>query len=440
MAKARDYESLNGIPITKLHLDSENPRHDPIRDEPKIIAQLVKAEQVMSLVKDIARRGGVSPLERIGVVEIQDNPGHYTVGEGNRRLCALKLLHDPRKAPTIAQRTVIEALKAGTSLPTKFEVVVFKSRDAARQWIELRHLGAQAGAGTRPWNTTQKARFVRGTSPDHLALAVLDRAEKGGWIDQSTRRRIGITTLTRYLGNPVVRAALGLGSRSELVFTHDAAEVDAALKQFLTEALPSVGGSEAKVNSRTKAADWKVYGQSLHARGIAPTTLLPAPVTAPPPTAAVAPPARGRPLRHPSDRPYVIPPDFQVRHGDKPLQRLIRELKSLKPDEDFEYACNYLTRAVIERIMVLFAKKKQFYQPKMQDRMLTQKCHDALEADGVARTELKNMRTAYSNDDAHHSLDTLGAAVHGASLPTRRTLIAVWDNWEPVLQHMLARL
>ena len=90
--------------------------------------------------------------------------------------------------------------------------------------------------------------------------------------------------------------------------------------------------------------------------------------------------------------------------------------------------------------MVLYAKKGNFYQPKMPDNMLVRKCHEALEAAGVPMTELKNLRVAYSNVDATHSLVTLGAAVHAAHLPTRRQLIAVWDNWEPVLKHMLDRL
>ncbi|MCC7288351.1 MAG: hypothetical protein IT503_19410 [Burkholderiaceae bacterium] len=440
MAKVRaPYENRDNVALARLHLDPENPRHDPIADEDKIIGQLFRAEQVLAVVKDIAAKGGVSPLDRIGVIEMADNPGHFIVAEGNRRACALKVLHDPQKAPTTALRASIAALAKEATVPSKLSVVVFRDREAARPWLSLRHLGLQNGAGTRPWNNEQKTRFARGASPDHLALAVLDRAIEGGWIDREARKKIGLTTLTRYLGNPVVRAALGLGDRTNLVFTHEHEEVDAALRQFIQDALPKSGGASPLVNSRTKSADWRAYGQSLHTRGIAPTTQLPAPIEPPAPTKHGGKKPRRNP-RSPDDRAYVPTSTFVVTHRDKALQRLLTELRGLKPDDGFVYSTNYLVRAVVERVMVLYAKKGSFYQPKMADSLLMRKCHEALEADGVSTTELKNLRVAYSNLDATHSLDTLGAAVHGAHLPTRRQLIAVWDNWEPVMKLMLDRL
>ena len=81
------------LDVSRLHLDSENPRHDPITDEPEIISRLYGREQVLVLAKNIARNG-TSPLERMAVVEHPSMPGHFVVVEGNRRLCALKLLRD----------------------------------------------------------------------------------------------------------------------------------------------------------------------------------------------------------------------------------------------------------------------------------------------------------------------------------------------------------
>lgn len=432
-----EFETRDSVPFTKLHLDPENPRHDPIQDEDKIISQLFGAEKVMALIKDIAAKGGISPLDRIGVVEMTGNPGHFIVVEGNRRACALKVLHDPKKAPSTKDQKTIAALEV--ALPTKYSVVVFKDRDAAKPWLKLRHLGEQSGAGTRPWDNAAKTRFSRGTAPDWLALAVLDRAEEAGWIDSKSRKLISLTTLTRYLSNPVVRAALGLGSPSELVFTHEPVEVDAALKQFIEDAKPRADGGESPVNSRSKAPDRRAYGQALHAKGMAPRTALPVPIAPPAPIQDRA-PQRPRNPRSPDNRSYVMPASFVVKHRDKSLQRLLVELRSLKPDDGYTFSVNYLVRAVIERIMVLYAKKFGVFSPSQNDRQLTQACHDQLLAGGVTKNELKNMRVAISNDDAIHSLNTLGAAVHGAHLPTRRSLIAVWDNWESVLQLMLNRL
>lgn len=428
----------DGVPLARLHLDPENPRHDPIQDEDKIIGHLMRTEKVQALAKSIVENGGISPLEAIGVIEMADNPGHFIVAEGNRRTCALKVLSDPKKAPSTTAQKYFQSLAARATLPQRFSVVVFPDKEAARPWMELRHLGPQDGAGMKSWDSVQKTRFTRGASPDTLALAVLERAEAAGWIDAETRKRIGITTLTRYLGNPVVRTALGIGERGSLTFTHAPAEVDVALKKFVSDAIPRKDGAEAPVNSRTKAADWKAYGRQLHTQGVSPTTALPGPVV--PPAATKTATSRPHGPRHPDKRPNVMPSDFVVKHKDPALQRLVNELKNIKPDDGFPFAANYLLRAVLERVMVLYAKKAGVWKQNPDDRALTRACTAALEAAGVSSHELKNLRIASSNDDSVLSLQTLGAAVHAAHLPTRKGLIAVWDNWAPAVRHMLDRL
>lgn len=435
---ARQYERRDGVPLARLHLDPENPRHDPIQDEDKIIGHLMRKEKVQALAKSIVENGGISPLDAIGVVEMADNPGHFIVAEGNRRTCALKVLGDPKKAPSTTAQKYFQALAVRTTLPQRFSVVVFPDKEAARPWMELRHLGPQDGAGMKSWNAVQKTRFTRGASPDTLALAVLERAEASGWIDAETRKKIGITTLTRYLGNPVVRTALGIGERGSLAFTHEPAEVDVALKKFVSDAIPRKDGTEAPVNSRTKAADWKAYGRQLHTHGYSPTTALPGPVV--PPAATKTATSRPRGPRHPDKRPNVMPSDFVVKYKDSALQRLVTELKNIKPDDGFPFAANYLLRAVLERVMVLYAKKAGVWKQSLDDRALTRACNTALEAAGVSSHELKNLRIAFSTDDSPLSLQTLGAAVHAAHLPTRKGMIAVWDNWAPAVRHMLDRL
>ena len=125
---------------------------------------------------------------------------------------------------------------------------------------------------------------------------------------------------------------------------------------------------------------------------------------------------------------------------DPALQRLVTELKTIRPDDGFLFASNYLLRAVLERVMVLYAKKAGVWKPNLDDRALTRACNAALEAAGVSSHELKNLRIAFSTDDSLLSLQTLGAAVHAAHLPARKGLIGVWDNWAPAMRHMLDRL
>ena len=79
-------------------LDPENPRLATSVKRPtqqELIADLLEHEEVMDLVRDIARQG-YFPNELL--VAIRDGPNTIVV-EGNRRLAALKLLLNPELAP-----------------------------------------------------------------------------------------------------------------------------------------------------------------------------------------------------------------------------------------------------------------------------------------------------------------------------------------------------
>ena len=64
---------------------------------------LLGKEKVRKLAEDIATKG-ISPLDRLGVTAHPKVNDSYVAVEGNRRLCALKLLADPEKAPTELMR------------------------------------------------------------------------------------------------------------------------------------------------------------------------------------------------------------------------------------------------------------------------------------------------------------------------------------------------
>ena len=87
---------ITQIQVLDIYLDTENPRHEHIDDQEKIIEYLVSKEKIKPLAKDIASNGA-SPIELFAVLE--DGNGRYIALEGNRRLCALILLNDPMKSP-----------------------------------------------------------------------------------------------------------------------------------------------------------------------------------------------------------------------------------------------------------------------------------------------------------------------------------------------------
>lgn len=440
------------LPIHRLHLDPQNPRHEPLESDADVIAQLCNKELVAELAQDIARRGALSPLDVLGVIPFEGHPGHYIAVEGNRRTCALILLSDPSRAPTKALQDQIRRIAEKANVPRKVKVHVFADRRAAKPWIDLRHLGPQDGIGTRGWNPDQKTRAAGGNTKtssraNTLALAVLDRLVHLGRLTPDQRAKVNLTTITRYLGTPGVRAILGLGSGTDLVYTHVADEVDTALCQLVLDSItPKTDGSFA-VHSRSSSPDRLSYANDLKAKGVTPKTPLSVPTHPPAALAAVGrsvsaastAAAKKRSARNPANLPTLFDRSFTVAHRDPVLLRLREEALKLQLDE-FPFSGNYLLRAFVEQTMVLFAKKRGRFNPPMSDDKLSQVCAEELKAMGVTGKALSVINKAANSSAQPHSLHSLGHAVHGASIPTRQALRAIFDTWQPSLRAMLDAL
>lgn len=84
------------VPLQRLFLATDNPRHEEVEDEAAAIARLCRSENIDQLAVDISSNG-INPAERFIVYPLDDEaePGptsNFIVAEGNRRACALKLL------------------------------------------------------------------------------------------------------------------------------------------------------------------------------------------------------------------------------------------------------------------------------------------------------------------------------------------------------------
>jgi len=243
--------TIRDVPALDLLLNKENPRHVPKRDQAEIIACLLEDEKVYNLARHISGHG-LNPLEIIAV--FTDRNGNLTVAEGNRRVCALQLLNDPDRAPT-AYKKRFRALAAGI-VPQQIRIAEFESYDEAQPWLEVLHDGEQDGVGRKQWRAEQKARATLRPNRDILALSLFDHAKRKGFLTDQGRRGISLTTATRYLGNPDVRAAIGITtSPSDATVKIDVnqATFDNALVRFLKDL------TTGKITSRSAAKDWKKY-------------------------------------------------------------------------------------------------------------------------------------------------------------------------------------
>lgn len=158
-------------PVSQLDLDKRNPRINSVEDQTTALRELLSiekdAEKIFALAANICEMGMLDPGDRLYVIPSDSEQDRYIVLDGNRRLTALRLL---------SQATLIDRDDIGLSSvmrqrfkrlqrdhagrwPTEVDVVVFDSRQAANEFIRLRHTGENAGAGRSAWSALQVARF-----------------------------------------------------------------------------------------------------------------------------------------------------------------------------------------------------------------------------------------------------------------------------------------
>ncbi|MDE3169795.1 MAG: hypothetical protein KGL75_06605 [Acidobacteriota bacterium] len=259
------------VAVGRIFLNLGNPRHEEFATEAEAIEYLCNHEQIHALARDIARHG-LSPLDRFALVPIEGQSRkssastNYYSAEGNRRLCALKLLNDPDLAPANLRSSFQKLAKEWTPI-TQVAGVAFDSMDAVKLWIDRIHSGLQGGIGRKDWNAEQKQR-ASGGNKNKAAQVLLDYAEEQKFITP-TERKGKLTTVQRFVGNDVFREILGLDQNNpdEVGRTRPKAEFDILVKRFIRDLV----GKKA-VNSRMNKKEIIEYARPLNSVGGVTTT------------------------------------------------------------------------------------------------------------------------------------------------------------------------
>jgi hypothetical protein len=251
---------LGPIDVERIFLYEENPRHEPMQSEPEVIEHLCKDEHVFNLARNIAA-AGLNPLELSGVIELSSSGGkkNYQVWEGNRRICAIKLLNDPDLAPAHLRRDFARLAAESGQLPIKkITAVVFDDHDDLKYWMGIIHGGEQTGVGRKTWNATQKERHFEG-GRNQVALAVLDTAESLGLINKEEREG-KLTTAQRFLNSELVREAIGIdtSNKEDITYNRPTADFTKQLGRFIADLKRGI-----KITSRHRKEQIDQYGRQL---------------------------------------------------------------------------------------------------------------------------------------------------------------------------------
>lgn len=214
------------IALARLVLDQSNARlGDEQPNQQATYAALAKrlGDQIFVLAEDIIEHG-TDPTTLPAV--IAEGARRYRVLEGNRRILTLKALETPKIIEgnlTAGRRRRWQALadEYAANPVNKMRCIVFDSEDSARHWIEIRHTGANDGAGLVEWDSNEKDRYQSrhgGSNQRATAGQIIDFVERidPPRADASNRY---ITTLQRLVNTPEVRDALGIETRKGTVLS-----------------------------------------------------------------------------------------------------------------------------------------------------------------------------------------------------------------------------
>jgi len=449
--------NVQEIEVEKLLLDVSNPRHDILGSQTETLGGIILDQKgkLVKLAKDILDFG-LNPSELTIVTSSEDESDKFIVLEGNRRLAALILLSDPGMAALGYDSRAIDKFKSYGERykdnPIKrLPCVVFKQRDDANHWLELRHTGENEGRGVVPWGAREKARFNQLQGKPSPAFQVLEFVRKNSNLkeeDKETLKRPNLSSIQRLIGDPDVREALGIDMTDGYVNTnYPSGEIingltklvmDVAtqrisvdnirhkedrgsyISEFAEEYLPDINSKPIKT--------WALQSQT----GLVKPSVLPSKGV----TGAI-PGKKSVPLS--TSRKTLIPSSCVLKVKNAPrINKIYRELRDLEIDH-FENSGAVMFRVFLELSLEEYAKRNQIpFDKNTRLSAMLQKVADHMKANNfMTPAELKPIRVAYSSKDSLFSSDTLHAYVHNPDFaPKSKDLKVTWDNFEKFFKAM----
>ncbi len=145
---------FENIPLTKLELDSFNPRLPKSmhgKSEKEIIQYLLLDASLIELMLAIGENN-FFPGEQLLVVKIENDK--YRVIEGNRRLASVMLLNDPGLAE-VQKSKVQKVIDETKYRPTDIPCLVFSNEKDIHNYLGYRHI-----TGIKEWKLLEKARYL----------------------------------------------------------------------------------------------------------------------------------------------------------------------------------------------------------------------------------------------------------------------------------------
>lgn len=442
---------VHEIHIDKLLLDTRNPRHNILSDQTETLQEIILDQKgkLVKLTQDITQYG-INPSDLTIAIPSDDDSAKFIVLEGNRRLAALKLLVDPTIAALGCDTRTVNTLKSYSARyyenPIKsLRCVVFKKREDANHWIELRHTGENEGRGVVGWKAKEKARFNELLGKRSSALQVLEFVRKNAALDNEeleSLKQPNISSIQRLISDPYVREIMGIDMTDGYITSSFPPE---EVINGLTKLVMDIATKRRSVDDIRHKSDrvdymsefnegdlpdvnanlvftWQLQSQTGPVRPRVSTSTK---------TSDAEAEKKSVPLS--ITRKTLIPSSCVLRIKKMPrINKIYRELKGLEVD-GFENACAITFRVFLELSVEEFLKTKHitFHENDSLANKIKEAARYFESNKLMSKDELKPVRVAWSSPDNLVSTHTLNAYVHNPNIaPKSKELKLTWDSFE----------
>jgi hypothetical protein len=419
--------------VRDLLVNRANDRHGELENETAAIAHLFRTREthMRNLARDIA---DTSRLMEPPLVFPEGD--HYLVMDGNRRVTCLKLLLEPRRAPTAdLQRFFGELhnLMEGRRI-TRVECQVEDDRDEIDEILYRRHTGARSGVGQSTWDDRAKTTFLERTGRN-------DRVNVAGHIehllDEAHRlpdRRVPRSNVNRLLSSEAYRSRLGISVRgNEFRVTHEPVVVLNALARL----------ADDFASGRVTLNDvWDHQGKRNYLDGLARVGLLPRDDQRLP-----APDIQRRPRHRPRAAPRPIAPQNLIPNHDYQIAWTAELQRHREIWEELQFhltlahhpnAISALLRILLELTVEYYITRRQLRRRDTLSRNVGVVANDLFQR-GLITEDYNNELNRIRQNDELISVASLHRFVHSDRFaPMAAELTAYWTRLGEFLRVCLA--
>lgn len=435
------------IDVDLLSVDVTNFRLGEYDDARSAYRGMIEeqGEKLVNLAADILDNG-LSPAERLIVVPDEDEPGHFIVCEGNRRLTAIRMMDDPRLAVDTPFHAKFVALsKRFHKNPIRsLSCTELPDKEAAFLWVERKH-NPKDGRGLAQWGAqaTGRAEAYRGRV--RASKAVLDFLREHGAasskLEGAVRRKT--TNLDRVFQMPYLATALGvkIAKNGELLFDNEDVKGGVKLLKSMVERIASEGFNVNDI--RSKAQRWALIDEFSEHACIGPKPVSGAVVSKAESSVKQKKPKRIEPNQSARSTLALIGSGYVLRIKDKRLAELYKEARDINV-VTLTNSAAVLCRLFLELSTDYFLKSVKAPLPQVRpqqqawrswsDKGLTLKAKiktalEMLDPTGKAK-ELSEARKGINTQDAIHFVENLHDFVHNLNaVPDPAEVRKVWAKW-----------